>query len=197
MALLPTIGIVLLFLLATVTEGEKNRVIILAGIQVLLLAIFYGVVDPVMGGGITQDMMNDGTRIVIYPFSNTYWALMPVLYGLTAVGVALGSLLGDYSLWSMEDYLGAVLLIVTPFLLVFCGVMDWLSASVIDWHATGVFAQGFPWTYEWWWMDSWSLPYYVSYFSGYQHVQWWSIPIGITIGLVVLVALWLVYHFKA
>jgi hypothetical protein len=184
----PVLGIILLVVLASTTSGEKNRTVILGLIQVLLLVIFYGVVDPIMGGDIVKyQEFTDKVR---------YWHLMPVMYGLVAIGVAVGSLLGDYGAWSTEDYYGAFLHVLTPILLVVGGLMDWLSASVIQWHHTGVFAKGFPFRWEWWWMDGWSLPYYISLLSGYQHTQWWSIPIGIAISLIVLVVAWVIYYVE-
>jgi hypothetical protein len=190
MGLIPFLGMILLFFFATMMESEKIRIIILGLIEVLLLVIFYGVVDPIMGGDVVRyQEFTDKVR---------YWHLMPVMYGLVAIGVAIGSLLGDFHEWTDEDYYGAFLLVLTPFLLVVGGLMDWLSASVIQWHHTGVFAKDFPFFHwQWWWLDKWSLPYYISLAFGYEHTQGFTLPIGIIITLVVLAILWIAYYVAA
>lgn len=180
-------AIISLFALAFLLDlSEKEQIIVLALIEICILGVFFSVVDPILGGGIIQ--YKEQTEIV------KYWFLMPLIYGFIAVSVSLASLLGDYHSWSNEDYMGAILLIATPFLVVMSGLMDWLSASVIEWHWYGVFAKNFPWVYEWWWLDYWSIPYWISRLLGYEHTQYFTIPIGIGITSIALILLWIVYY---
>lgn len=177
-------ALIILFVIAHHVSGEKNRLVILGLVSVVLLSIFFGIVDPVMGGGVVKYADGEIWK---------YWSMIPIIYGLIAIGVAFGSLLGDFGKWSKEDYYGSLLLILTPILLILGGLMDWLSMSVIEWFG-GAFAVGFPWFYEWWWLDWWSIPFWLSRGFSYEHTQGFMIPFGITLSVGVLIILWWLYY---
>jgi len=157
------------------------------------MILFFAIVDPLMMVNVWQPLGDVGNQRITH-----YWVLMPVMYGLIAVGVAVGSLLGDFGVWSREDYVGAILLIATPFLLVASGLLDIISTAFIHYFSGNGLLYGFTnaltWTGEWWWLDGFTFPWIVSRALGYQHTQGFPIfLIGMTIGLAITFLLWFLY----
>jgi hypothetical protein len=130
-----------------------------------------------------------------------WWIVMPILTGLFAFGIGLGAWFGDYKT-GREDVYGTLLLIATPFILIWSGVLDIFSASMIDYFFTGVFAAGWDiwWTWDWWWLNDpfnlgfgWSLSSWISGFLNLVTVPFWTVLLGAGIGGCLVTGLWFMY----
>jgi len=130
-----------------------------------------------------------------------YWIPISLIMFLFTYGMTLGPLLWNFENKTREDYIGVTLLIATPLILVSSGILDVISASVIEYLSR---REPLNWlNYEnWWWMDPypinglsipWSIPWFVSLVLGHAHTLTTDVLIGSTIGLGTLVFLWVVY----
>lgn len=100
-----------------------------------------------------------------------------------------------------DDYIGIILLLATPAILVSSGFLDLVSASVIEYiRGNGPLNWlSYP---NWWWMDPypvggrpvpWSIAWLVSFVSGHEHTLLVDMFIGSVIGLCLVAFMWAVY----
>lgn len=183
---------------------EKRRMLCLAFLTIAFTFIFY-VVDAyicVKGFFPLNQLGEDPDAAIRY-----WWIVMPILTGLFAGGIGLGAWYGDYKT-GREDVIGTILLIVTPFILIWCGIMDLFSCAVMDYMYTGIF--GYCWreawwiSRDWWWMRDpfhlgfgWSLPSWISAFLKSPMTSVWHVVAGAVIGVFLVSALWILYLKKA
>jgi len=172
---------------------ERERMGLLALFVATITIVFFAVMDSVM---------------VVYVFDPTessgigyYWKLLPFLVAVVAVMAAAGSLLGDYGNWSGEDYVGAFLLILTPLLLGFFGILDIASASMIE----QLRGNGFlTWTLgnhpydSWWWLgpDQTIIPlapWIIATLFERINPNSFDLILSSIMGSVVLLVIWVVY----
>jgi hypothetical protein len=135
----------------------------------------------------------------------TYWipvstAMFLLTYAITLTPLFWGR---NPSQTIREDYLGILLLLLTPAILVSSGFMDLVSASVIETiRGNGPLNWlNYP---NWWWMDPypvgerpvpWSIAWFVSLVQGHEHTLLVDMFIGSGIGLGSLFLLWTSYAF--
>lgn len=130
-----------------------------------------------------------------------YWVPISLIMFLFTYGMTLGPLLWNFQNKNRQDYIGVILLLATPLILVSSGILDVISASMIEYLNR---REPLNWlNYKnWWWMDPypinglpipWSIPWCVSVILGHAHTLTTDMLIGSTIGLSTLVLLWVMY----
>lgn len=171
---------------------EKNRILILAFFSFFLL-----VVVAVLDGWFTIRIFEEGfgewSRL-------SYWLIaMSVLVSFASLGLGIGSLMGDYGTWTLEDYYAVILLFAQPWILMWGGLLDLISASVQNYiRAIPLFNW---WTYTWTWLDPPAtvvptLPHLISRLLGYANTVSVSLIIGSAITLALVFLLWAIYYHK-
>jgi hypothetical protein len=135
-----------------------------------------------------------------------YWIPVSTVMFLLTFGVTLTPFFWRKNILKTirEDYVGFILLLVTPAILVSSGFLDLISASVIE-HIRGNGPLNWLNYPNWWWMDPysvgkwpipWSIAWLVSAVSGHEHTLKVDMFIGSAIGLGLLVFMWAVYTFN-
>jgi len=137
-----------------------------------------------------------------------YWIPVSTVMFLLTFAITLTPLFWKRSLRQTihEDYVGIILLLLTPPILVSSGFLDLISASVIE-HIRGNGALNWLNYANWWWMDPypvggrpvpWSIAWLVSLVSGHEHTLTVDMFIGSAIGLGSLFFMWTAYahYFK-
>lgn len=179
---------------------EKSRMLVLAAIVVAMSFVFYAV-DAYLYAKVFFEAGEQGANIdTVLP---QWWIVMPILMGLFACGVGFGAWYGDYRTSKREDICGSLLLVFTPFVLVWSGLLDLHSAALIDYILWGKYAEGwFSWWWggDWWWLNDpfnlgfgWSLPSWISGLLRLPTVPFWSVLLGAGIGACLVTTLWVLY----
>ena len=153
---------------------------------------FYAFVDaPLFGAIIPEDQ------------APAYWIPVSLAMFFMTYGITLTPLFWrkNFLQTIREDYVAVVLLVVTPAILVSSGVLDLISAWIIE-CIRGKGPLNWLNYQSWWWMDPypigewsipWSIAWLVSVFSGHEHTLTVDMMIGSAIGLGLLLFSWAAY----
>ena len=176
---------------------EKDRILVLA----FILFVFFIAVS-IIDGWFTMTVFGIGFED--WTFNRTWVLAMYLIFLMASVGMGVGSLMGDWGLWSLEDYVALILLAVQPFILVFGGFLDLISKCVQDYVRSGeplrhVGNLANTWT----WIDpprTYGVPMFSYFFSrvlGYEGTVTLGVIIGSVFSITVVVVLWLIYYEHA
>jgi len=156
------------------------------------VCFFYAFVDASLFGAIIPENQ-----------APAYWIPVSLVMFLLTFGITLTPFFWKKNFLQTirEDYVGMILLVVTPAILVSSGVLDLISASVIEYlQGKGPFNWlNYP---NWWWMDPyplggwsipWSMAWLVSFISGHEHTLTVDMLLGSAIGLGSLFFMWAAY----
>jgi len=172
--------------------NKKQRIIVLALVSFISSVVFYALVDATLFGTIISEDQ-----------APMYWILVSLVMFVLTFGISLTPLFWKKNFLQIirEDYVGILLLVVTPAILVSSGVLDLISASVIE-HLRGRGPLNWLNYLNWWWMDPypvgewsvpWSIAWLVSFISGHEHTLTVDMLIGSAIGLGLLLFFWALY----
>lgn len=166
--------------------------LVLALVSFAFSVFFYAFVDASLFGAIIAEDQ-----------APTYWIPVSTIMFLMTYGITLTPLFWRKNLLQTirEDYIVIILLLVTPAILVSCGVLDLISASVIECiRGNGLLNWlNYP---NWWWMDPypvgkwpipWSIAWAISFISGHEHTLTVDMLIGSAIGSTLLFFMWAAY----
>ena len=172
--------------------NRKKQITRLALLSFAFSTLFYALADATLFGAIIPE-----------PQAPAYWIPVSLVMFLLTFMMTLTPLFWKRNFWQTlgENYTGVILLLATPAILVSCGFLDLVSASVIE----SIRGNGplnwlnYP---NWWWMDPypvggrpvpWSIAWLVSFVSGHEHTLLVDMFIGSAIGLSLLLLMWAVY----
>jgi hypothetical protein len=164
----------------------------LALVSLAFSVFFYVFVDALLFGTIIPENQ-----------APAYWIPVSLTMFLLTFGITLAPLFWRSNFLQMirEEYVGVILLIVIPVILVSSGVLDLISASVIEYVRGRWFLNWLNYQ-SWWWMDPypfgewsvpWSIAWLVSLISGHGHTLTVDMLIGSAVGLGLLLFLWTAY----
>lgn len=171
---------------------KKQRFVVLALRSLVFSVFFYAFVDAPLFGAIIPEKQ-----------APVYWIPVSLVMFLLTFGVTLAPLFWrrDFLQTIREDYVGITLLVLTPAILVSSGVLDLVSASVIE-CVRGKGPLNWLEYQSWWWMNPypigewsfpWSIAWLVAFISGHEHTLTVDMLIGSAIGLGLLLFLWTAY----
>jgi len=174
--------------------NEKERILILAVFSFLFL-ILVSVLDGWFTVMVFQPQEWQGLHYWLY--------VMGVVVSVASFGLGFASLLGDYGIWSYEDYFALVLLTVQPWILIWGGVLDAVSRTVQGslWGEAS-----FAWVgadFAWTWLDPPVtsgvpiLPYLISRMLGYINTMSVGLVLGSFFSILIVVALWAAYFYES
>jgi len=166
--------------------------LVLAIVSFIFSALFYAFVDGPLFGAIIPENQ-----------APNYWIPVSLAMFLLTFGITLTPLFWrkNFLQTIREDYVGIILLVVTPAILVSSGVLDLISASVIE-YINGRGPLNWLNYQNWWWMDPypvgewsvpWSIAWLVSFISGHEHTLTVDMLIASAIGSCLLLFSWTVY----
>jgi len=153
---------------------------------------FYAFVDATLFGSIIPENQ-----------APAYWIPVSLIMFLLTFGITLTPLFWrrDFLQTIREDYVGIILLVLTPAILVSSGVLDLISASVIE-YVRGRGPLNWLNYPNWWWMDPypvgerpipWSIAWLFALILGHEHTLTVDMLIASATGLGLLILLWTVY----
>jgi len=166
--------------------------LILALVSLGFSIFFYAFIDASLFGTIIPENQ-----------APAYWIPVSFAMFLLTFGITLTPLFWrkNFLQTIREDYVGIILLVLTPTILVSSGFLDLISASVIE-YVHGREPLNWLNYRNWWWMDPypmgawaipWSIPWLVSFISGHKYTFTVDMLIGSTIGLSLILLLWAAY----
>lgn len=167
----------------------------LALVSFVFSVFFYAFVDASLFGAIIPENQTPN-----------YWIPVSAIMFLLTFGITLTPLFWrkNFVRTIREDYVGIIFLLGTPAILVSCGVLDLISASVIEYiRGNGPLNWlNYP---NWWWMDPypvgkwpipWSIAWAISFIAGHEHTLTVDMLIGSAIGLGLLFFMWTAYSYS-
>jgi len=168
---------------------KKKRMLVLALISFAFSVTFYALVDASLFGAVIPENQ-----------APAFWIPVSTAMFLLTFGITLTPLFWrrNFLQTIREDYVGIILLLLTPAILVSSGFLDLVSASVIE-HIHGNGSLNWLNYPNWWWMDPypvggrpvpWSIAWFVSFISGHEHTLLVDMFIGSAIGLGLLFIMW-------
>ena len=171
---------------------KKQRILVLALVSFAFSVFFYAFIDASLFGAVIPENQ-----------APAYWIPVSTAMFLLTFGITLTPLFWkkNFHQTIREDYIGVILLLATPAILVSSGFLDLVSASVIE-QIRGNGALNWLNYPNWWWMDPypvggrpvpWSIAWLVSLFSGHEHTLLMDMLIGSAIGLGLLFVMWAAY----
>jgi len=154
--------------------------------------LFYATIDATLFGAVIPESQ-----------APTYWIPVSLVMFLLTYAITVTPLFWKRNARQTlrENYVGIILLLATPAVLVSSGFLDLVSASVIE----SIRGNGsLNWlTYpNWWWMDPypvggrpvpWSIAWFISFVSGHEHTLLIDMFLGSATGLGLLLLVWAVY----
>ncbi len=166
--------------------------LVLALLSLAFSVFFYALVDALLFGALIPENQ-----------APAYWIPVSLAMFLLTFGITLTPLFWrrNFVQTIREDYVGIILLVLTPAILVSSGFLDLISASVIE-HVRGKGSLNWLSYPSWWWMDPypigewsipWSIAWVVSFILGHKHTLTFDMLIGSAIGLGFLLFSWTVY----
>ena len=169
--------------------------LVLALISFAFSVFFYAFIDASLFGTVIPENQ-----------APAYWIPVSTAMFLLTFGITLTPLFWKKNLHQTirEDYIGVILLLATPAILVSSGFLDLVSASVIE-QIRGNGALNWLNYPNWWWMGPypvggrpvpWSIAWLVSLISGHEHTLLMDMFIGSAIGLGLLFIMWAAYALK-
>lgn len=172
--------------------NKKQRMLALALASLTLSVLFYAFVDAPLFGAIIPEGQ-----------APTYWIPVSLVMFVWIFGITLTPLFWRKNFFRTirENYVGMILLVLTPAILVSSGLLDLISATVIEYvRGNGPLNWlNYP---NWWWMEPypigewsvpWSIAWLVSFISGHEHTLTVDMLIGSATGLGSLFFAWAVY----
>jgi len=171
---------------------RKRRMVVLALVSLVFSVFFYAFVDGLLFGAVIPENQ-----------APAYWIPVSAAMFLLTFMITLTPLFWrrNFRQVIFENYFGVVLLVLTPVILVSCGFLDLISASVIE-YVRGKGPLNWLNYQSWWWMDPypigewsipWSIAWLVAFILGHEHTLTVDMLIGSTIGLVLLLFSWTVH----
>jgi hypothetical protein len=171
---------------------RRKRMVVLALVSFVFSVFFYAFVDGLLFGAVIPENQ-----------APAYWIPVSAAMFLLTFMITLTPLFWrrNFRQVIFENYFGVVLLVLTPVILVSCGFLDLISASVIE-YVRGKGSLNWLNYQSWWWMDPypigewsipWSIAWIVAFILGHEHTLTVDMLIGSTIGLVLLLFSWTAY----
>ena len=172
--------------------NKKKRMLLLAFLSFGFSTFFYALIDATLFGAMIPESQ-----------APAYWIPVSTVMFLLTFGATFTPLFWRKNVLQTirDDYIGMILLLATPAILVSSGFLDLVSASVIECiRGNGPLNWlSYP---NWWWMDPypvgerpvpWSIAWLVSFVSGHEHTLLVDMFIGSVIGLCLVLFMWAVY----
>jgi len=166
--------------------------LLLASLSFGFSVFFYAFIDALLFGAMIPESR-----------APSYWIPVSLAMFLVTFGITLTPLFwkNDFRQVVQENYLGILLLIATPAILVSSGFLDLVSASVIE-HIRGHSPLNWLNYPNWWWMDPyplgerpvpWSIAWLVSLLLGHEHTLTIDMFVGSAVGLTLIIFMWAIY----